>query len=170
MKSLLPDSKKGKWRTIMKKIGITVAISICLFLLCSAGLTLGAQDIKITPPGEHGAYIMTPNGLVRLLPNIVLDENGALFIEPINPPHFMLKDVQYFVLYGKHDVEVFTLNPMVFFQNSAVGRPRFVFGKDIDIGLKSQAQELHVVKPKGILGRGYYSLWINETAWDFILD
>ena len=29
---------------------------------------------------------------------------------------------------------------------------------------------MYIIKPKGLLGRGYYSIWINDTAWDFMLD
>ncbi len=53
---------------------------------------------------EYGAYVKLNKGYVRILPNIVFDEGSVFFIESNNPAHFFLKDVEYFVLYGQHDM------------------------------------------------------------------
>lgn len=154
----------------MKTTKIFLTAILCFFLLGVFASVLSAKNDKITAPKEHGAYIKTNKGLIRLLPNIVFDQNDVFFIESNNPAHFLMKDVQYFVLYGKYDLNVLTLNPMGFFQPSGLGKPRFVFGKNVDFDIKPQGNDLYTIKPKGLLGRGYYSIWINETAWDFILD
>ncbi len=154
----------------MKTIRVIFIAALCCFMLGAFTLALHAKNEKITAPKEPGAYIKTNKGLIRLLPNIVFDEKGVFFLEANDPAHFFMKDVQYFVLYGKHDISVLTLNPMLFLQPSAVGKPRFAFGKSVDSDIKSQGTGLYTIKPKGLLGRGYYSIWINETAWDFILD
>ena len=91
-------------------------------------------------------------------------------VESNNPAHFLLKDVEYFVFFGKYDFQFLTLNPMSLFQVSPLGKPVFIFGKNIDIELKQIGTDLYTVKPKGLLGRGYCSLWIEDSAWDFILD
>lgn len=154
----------------MKTVKVLMVAALCCILMGAFSLTLHAKNEKITAPKEPGAYIKTSKGLIRLLPNIVFDEGNAIFVESNNPTHYFLKDFQYFVLYGKYDLSVLTLNPMMFMQPSAVGKPRFAFGKNVDFDIKSQGKDLYTVKPKGLLGRGYYSIWINETAWDFILD
>ena len=59
---------------------------------------------------------------------------------------------------------------MGFYQPSSLGKLRFAFGKPIDIDVKQQGKDMYIIKPKGLLARGYYSIWINDTAWDFILD
>ena len=134
------------------------------------GSSLFAKEDKINPK-EIGVYIKTDKGLKRLFPNIVFnDENGILFVAYNNPAHFLLKDIEYFVFFGKYNFQYLTLNPMVFFQNSVLGKQTFMFGKDIDFELKQIGTDLHTVKSKGLLGRGYYSLWIEDAAWDFILD
>jgi len=146
------------------------AVVLCLVLFAAFVTAAYAKNERITTPKEYGAYIRTDKGLIRLLPNIVFDENGVIFVESNNPPHFFLKDVQYFILYGKYDLNVLTLNPLAFFQPSALGKPRFAFGKDVEIDVKPQGKDMYIIKPKGLLGRGYYSIWINDTAWDFMLD
>ena len=87
-----------------------------------------------------------------------------------NPPRFLLKNVEFFVIYGKYDLKVLTMNPMLFFQPSPLGKMRYVFGKEIGFDLKKRSDDLHIVKPKELLGRGYTSLWINDSAWDFIIE
>jgi hypothetical protein len=133
------------------------------------GIPVHAKDDKINPK-EPGVYIKTNQGLKRLLPNIVFDEEGHIYIEANNPTHFLLKDVEYFVFFGKYDFKVLTINEMRFVGPSPLGKPRFIFGKDVDFDIKQIGTDLFTVKPKGLFGRGYFSLWINETAWDFILD
>lgn len=154
----------------MKKTKIVCGIAFCLILFCVFAASVYAKNEKVATPREPGVYIKTTKGLIRLLPNIVFDENGVFFVESNDPAHFFLKDFQYFVLYGKHDMNVLTVNPMGFYQPSALGKPRFAFGKDIELDVKSQGKDMYIIKPKGLLGRGYYSIWINETAWDFMLD
>jgi len=29
---------------------------------------------------------------------------------------------------------------------------------------------LYTIRPKGLFGRGYYALWISDSAWDFIVE
>ena len=134
------------------------------------GGSVFAKDDKINPK-EPGVYIKTDKGLKRLLPNIVFDRKRNLYcVESNNPAHFLLKDIEYFVFFGKYDFQFLTLNPMVLFQVSPLGKPAFIFGKNIDIEMNKIGTDLYTVKPKGLLGRGYYSLWIDDSAWDFILD
>jgi hypothetical protein len=47
---------------------------------------------------------------------------------------------------------------------------RYVFGKEIGYDLKKRSDDLYVVKSKELLGRGYTALWINDTAWDLIIE
>ncbi len=144
-----------------------VLMGILFIVLIS--IPLYAKDDKINPK-EPGVYIKTDKALKRLLPNIIFDEQNLIFIESNNPPHFFLKDVKYFVVFGKYDLSVLTLNPMLFAGPSSLGKPRFIFGKNETIETKKIGTDLYMVKPKGLLGRGYYSLWINDSAWDLFLD
>lgn len=143
-------------------MGVVVA-----FLLLSP---LYAKEVKIQAPKEFGTYIKTATGLKRLIPNVVFDEQGMLFIESNNPARFPLKDLEYFLIYGPRNMEVLTMNPLLFVQASALGKPRFIFGKNVDITVQDRGNSLHVIKPKGLLGRGYYCLWIEDTAWDFVIE
>jgi len=154
----------------MTRLKTICAITLCLVFLGASATIAFAKNEKVATPKEYGAYIKTSKGLIRLLPNIVFDEDGVIFVESNNPAHFFLKDFQYFVLYGKYEMSVLTVNPMGFYQSSALGKPRFAFGKDIEIDVKPQGKDMYIIKPKGLLGRGYYSIWINDTAWDFMLD
>ncbi|NLW34659.1 MAG: hypothetical protein GXY80_04135 [Syntrophorhabdus aromaticivorans] len=145
-------------------------ILICvLIIMVSFSVVLHGKE-DFSKPKEFGVYIKTGSGLKRLMPNIVFEERGLLYIEMNNPPRFLLKDVEFFVLYGKHDMGVLTINPLLFFQPSELGKLRYIFGKEIGFDVKKQGEDLYVVKPKGLLGRGYMTLWINETAWDFVID
>ncbi len=145
---------------------------ICVFVLMTfiiASSSVYGKDDRINPK-EYGAYVKTEKGLKRLLANVVFTgEEGIYYIEPNNPARFILKDVEYFVFFGKYDFEYLTLNPMVFFR-ATIGKPSFMFGKTVEADLKKIGTDLYTYKPKGLLGRGYYSLWINDSAWDFILD
>lgn len=154
----------------MTKTRVTCIAVLCLILFAAFVTAVHAKNQKVTTPKDYGAYIKTSKGLIRLLPNIVFDEGDVLFVESNNPAHFPLKDFQYFVLYGKHDLNVLTVNPMGALQPSVLGKARFAFGKNVEIDVKPQGTDMYIIKPKGLLGRGYYSIWINETAWDFILD
>lgn len=139
----------------MIKLRTICVIILCLVLFAAFSTAVFAKNEKVATPKEHGAYIKTSKGLVRLLPNIVFDEDGVVFVESNNPAHFFLKDVQYFVLYGKYEMNVLTVNPMGFYQPSALGKPRFAFGKDIEIDVRPQGKDMYIIKPKGLLGRGY---------------
>jgi len=154
----------------MKKSKTACIVALSLILFAAFVAAVHGKNEKVATPKEYGAYIKTSKGLIRLMPNIVFDENEVLFVESNNPAHFFLKDFQYFVLYGKHELNVLTVNPLGFYQASALGKPRFAFGKDIDIDVKPQGKDMYIIKPKGLLGRGYYGIWINDTAWDFMLD
>ncbi len=145
-------------------------VALCAIYTLMFNALLFGQDSKIPAPKEIGVYVKTNKGLTRILPNIVFDQQGIFFIESNNPAHFLLKDVEYFVLYGKYSLDVLTLNSMTFIGPSPLGKQRFLFGKNVDFELKTRGSDLYSVKPKGLLGRGYYSLWINDTAWDFLLD
>ena len=142
---------------------------LSFFLLALFLNPLMAKEEK-TSAKEPGIYIKTDQGMTRLLPNIVFNEKGVLFIEMNDPPHFLIRDFQSIILSGKYDFKVLTVNPMLHLQASPLGKQRFLFGKDVSIEIKQTSTDLHTVKWKGLVGRGYYSLWINENAWDFILD
>lgn len=128
------------------------------------------KDEKFAAPKEFGVYVKTPKGLVRIIPNIVFETEGVLYIEANNPARFMLKDVEFFVVFGKQDLKVLTINPMLFVEASSLGKARFIFGKEIAFDTRKRGNDLYVVRPKGLLGRGYFSLWIEDTAWDFFID
>lgn len=155
------DKTATRWRFLL-----------CIFVLTTfiiAGDNAYGKDDKVNPK-EYGVYVKTEKDLKRLLTNIAFtSEEGVYYIEPNNPARFVLKDVEYFVFYGQYEFEYLTLNSMVFFQ-AALGKPSFVFGKTVEANLKKVGTNLYTYKPKGLLGRGYYSLWINDSAWDFILD
>ena len=168
---------------MQKRSGMIFIIGLCMALFCvfAAGPLYARNEkppkgaapapIKTIPSiKEYGAYVKLTKGYVRLLPNIVFDEKGVFFIEPNNPPHFFLKDVEFLVVYGEYDWSVLTVNPMGFFQPSPLGKPRFAFGKEVTIDAKQQGKNMYTLKPKELLGRGYYAIWINDTAWDFLLD
>jgi hypothetical protein len=166
---------------MQKKMGVFI-IGLCMVLFCIftvAPVHAKEKPAKGSQPAptktiqnikEYGAYIKLTKGYVRLLPNIVFDEKDVFFIEPNNPPHFFLKDMEYLVVYGEYQWSVLTVNPMGFYQPSPLGKLRFAFGKEIGIDAKPQGKDMFILKPKGLLARGYYSIWVNDTAWDFILD
>jgi hypothetical protein len=131
---------------------------------------LYGKDIKVPTPKEFGIYIKTAGGLKKIMPNVVFEEQGMIFIESNNPPRFPLKDMEYFVIYGTHNMDVLTMNPLLFVQASPLGKTRFMFGKNIDLTAQKKGENLYMVKPKGLLGRGYYCLWIEDTVWDFVIE
>jgi len=138
-------------------------------LICAITIPLYGKDNRAQPK-EFGVYIMTDKGLKRLLPNIVNSGGEMPFIENNNPHRYALKDIDYFVLYGKYNMEVLTVNPLLFMQASSLGKTRYLFGKDIAFVMKNIGKDLFSVKPKELLGRGYFCLWIEDTAWDFIIE
>jgi hypothetical protein len=159
------DQKKMHMR-MLPALSRTV---LCALLMLAVSLSVYAKEDKATPT-EFGVYIKTEKDLVRLLPNIVFEEQGVLYIESNNPARFLLKDVEYFVVYGKYDLSVLTINPMVFFQTSSLGKTRFMFGQAIELNVQKRGTNLVTVKPKGLFGRGYFSLWIEDSAWDFLIE
>lgn len=154
----------------MKRIIFFIAIFLFVFIVLDT-FPLFAKEEKVIKPKEFGVYIKTKTNLIRLLPNLVLEEKGIYFIESNNPQSFPLKDIQYFIIYGQYEMDVLTFNPLLFFYTSPLGKSRYIFGKDIEITVKKQnIPHLYTVKPKGLLGRGYFCIWINDSAWDFIIE
>lgn len=152
---------------VKKCLDVVLCVSLVFFMMASSSF---AKDEKISVK-ETGVYVKTNKGLKRLLPNIVFtNENGVYYTEPNNPPHFLLKDLDSFVFYGTYNFQYLTFNPMTPLDVSSLGKPSFMFGRDIEIDLKKIGADLYTVRPKRLLGRGYHSFWINDTAWDFILD
>jgi hypothetical protein len=154
----------------MKRVFRFLSTIFCVVFICLFAITLLYGKDDFTKPKEFGVYVKTEKGLKRLVPNIVFDEKGVLFLELNNPPRFLLKDVQFFVINGKYDLKVLTLNPLLFFQPSPLGKQRYILGKAIAFDLKKKSDDLYVAKPKELLGRGYTALWINDSAWDFIIE
>ena len=147
-----------------------LVVGLVITFFVNAGI-LFAKDEKVITPKETGVYVKTNKGLKRILPNIVFtNEQGVYYIVMNNPAQFLLKDFEYFVMYGNYQTDYLTLHPMPPLDASLLGKQSFMFGKIIDIDVKKQGKDLYIVKPKGLLGRGYLSLWIEDTAWDFILD
>jgi len=153
----------------MRPINFISKICICMLLVVLAGSPLYGKNDKINPR-EPGVYIKTDKSLTRLLPNMVFDEQGLLFIESNNPGRFFLKNIQYFIVFGKYDVDVLTFNPLLFLKPSPLGKPQFVFGKNTEIDVISKGNDLYIVKPKALMARGYYCLWIEDTVWDFLIE
>ncbi|MCX5804572.1 MAG: hypothetical protein NT010_00685 [Proteobacteria bacterium] len=153
----------------MKTVNVISTICICMLLVLLVVAPLYGKDDNIKPK-EPGVYIKTDESLIRLLPNMVFNEQGLLFIESNNPAHFFLKNIEYFIVFGKYNIDILTLNPLLFFQASSVGKPRFAFGKDIEIDIKNKSSDLYILKPKALIGRGYYCIWIEDTVWDFVIE
>jgi hypothetical protein len=154
----------------MKRVFKFLGKTFCVVSIFLFAVTLLHSKDDFTKPKELGVYVKTEKGLKRLVPNIVFDEKGVLFVELNNPPRLLLKDVQFFVINGKYDLKVLTLNPLLFFQPSPLGKQRYILGKAIAFDLKKKSDDLYTVKPKELLGRGYMALWINDSAWDFIIE
>src|SRR5271157_2448327 len=148
---------------------IVAVLALAILVVALYAVALRAKE-DVATPKEYGVYVKTPKTLKRLLPNIVFDEKGVLYIESNNPQRFSLAEVQQFVIYGKYEIKYLTLNPMLFVSETALHKSRFLFGKDIQVEVVRKSDVLHAVKPKGLFGRGYYSLWINDTAWDFVIE
>jgi hypothetical protein len=143
---------------------------LAAILAVGVGPALAQKKETIQTPNEYGVYVKAGKNLQRLLPNIVFDEKGILFVESNNPAKLALKDMEYFVVYGKYDLQFLTMNPLLFVAQSPVGNSRFVFGKDMELDVKKTDELLYTVKPKGLFGRGYFALWINDSAWDFYIE
>jgi hypothetical protein len=145
------------------------SIAVCglavLLFVCPA---FAAKDAST--PDEYGVYAKTDKGLVRIVTSVVFDDETVLYIESNKPTRFHLNAVEYFVIYGKHDMQYLTLNNLKPFQIGPLGIPRYMLGPDIPVTVQKKSDLLYTVRPKGLFGRGYYALWINDSAWDFIID
>ncbi len=141
-------------------------LPVFFFLLASAE---GASD-SIPSPKEFGIYAKTDKGMKRILPNIVSDDEGVYYLEPNKPQAFALGTIEYFIIFGKFQMQYLTLNPMKPYRPSPIGVQRVMFGREIDLAVTKRGDNLYTVKPKGLFGRGYYALWIEDTAWDFVVE
>lgn len=150
--------------TSVRKIGLVFAI---VTLLCTP-VFAAKQDQEV--PKEFGLHAKTTKGLHRIIPNIIFDQDGVLYIESNEPQRFPLNGIQHFFIYGKKDITYLTLNPLLFFQQSPVGRTRFVLGKNIPIEIKKIDEAFYSIKPQGLFGRGYYCFWLEDVVWDFIIE
>lgn len=138
-------------------------------------LLVGAVDAakeNVPTPGEYGVYAKTAKGLTRIVTNIVYEEERThiLYLEGNKPIRFPLSTVEYFVIYGKHNMQYFTLNNLKPLRMTPLGVPCFMFGTEVSIDVQKKSDVLFVVKPKGMLGRGYYALWVEDSAWDFMIQ
>jgi hypothetical protein len=150
--------------TAVRTMILVLVVSVFLF----APIAEGKQDQHT--PKEFGFYVKTGKGLQRVMPNILFDQEGVIYIESNEPRRFDLNDVQHFLVYGEHDLSYLTLNPLLFFHQSPLGKIRFVLGKDLPIEVKKMGQSLYSVKPQGLFGRGYYCFWVEDLIWDFIVE
>jgi hypothetical protein len=155
-------------RSLRACIFVAAAVFV-LGLVVSAGALAAPKD-NVPTPKEYGVYAKTPKGLMRILPNMVSDQRGIYCLEMNNPQRFPLGSIEYFVVHGEYQFQYLTLNPMVPFQKTGLGIDRFMFGKEMEIAVTKKSDVLYTAKPKGLFGRGYYSLWIEDTAWDFIIE
>ena len=146
------------------RFGATPVLAVLLL----AGPLCAAKDEAPTPK-DYGVYVKTESKLVRILPNVVFDARIP-YLESNNPRRFPLNEFGYFILYGKYDMRFLTLNSLTLAGQSPLGRPRFMFGKETDVEVKKRGEGLYTVKPKGLFGRGYYALWINDSAWDIVIE
>jgi hypothetical protein len=145
---------------------LAMIMALTLFIV----LPVGAAGDTVATPKEYGMYAKTDKGLKRILPNIVSDDNGIYYLEPNKPQSFALGSIEYFVVFGKYQTQYLTLNPLKPYKMSPVGVPRVMFGKDMEITVTKRGDTLLTAKPKGLFGRGYYALWIEDTAWDFVVE
>ena len=159
--------KKHMRRDGMKKLAAGVLLGTLIVLGLS--VTLPAKE-DVVAPKEYGVYVKTPKALKRVLPNILFDEKGILYIESNNPQRFPLGEVELVVIYGKYEMKYLTFNPLLFVSESPLGKPRFIIGNNIEIEVNKKSDLLYTVAPKGLFGRGYYGLWINDTVWDFVVE
>jgi len=83
----------------------------CLVAFSLAGVVRGADE-NVPVPKEYGVYAKTDKGLTRIIPNMIYDDQNILYVESSRPARFLLNSVQYFILYGKHDIQYLTLNSL----------------------------------------------------------
>jgi hypothetical protein len=155
----------------MKIIGAAVrSILISALVALVLGGSGHAASENVPVPKEYGIYAKTGKGLTRIISNIVYDDQRILYLERNNPVSFPLNSVQYFIIYGKHDMPYLTLNNLKGFQMTSLGVRRYMLGPEVGLDVRKKTDILYTVKPKGLFGRGYYALWINDSAWDFIIE
>ena len=122
-----------------------------LAALFFAGPLYAEKDDAPTPK-EWGVYVKTGSKLVRILPNVVFDARIP-YLESNHPARFPLKDIEYFVMYGKREMQYLTLNNLVFI-NETLGKPRFMFGREVETEVKEQGR-LPLYRPaEGALRKG----------------
>jgi hypothetical protein len=151
----------------MQRAAARVFLAVMVVLVASV---MSSAKEDVVAPKEYGVYMKTQKTQKRLMPNIVFDEKGLLYIESNSPQRFPLADVGGFIIFGKYEMKFLTLNPLLFVSESSLGKSRFIIGKDIEIEVAKKSDLLYTVTPKGLFGRGYYGLWINDTVWDFIVE
>lgn len=160
------QKKRMRCTVIQRLAGALLLVAMLLLPLS----VIAAAKEDVVAPKEYGVYMKTQKAQKRLMPNIVFDEKGLLYIESNNPQRFPLADVGGFIIFGKYEMKFLTLNPLLFVSESSLGKSRFIIGKDIEIEVAKKSDLLYTVTPKGLFGRGYYGLWINDTVWDFIVE
>ncbi len=151
----------------MKRLVLRVVLAALITMGLS--VTLPAKE-DIPTPKEYGVYLKVGKTTKRLLPNMVLTDQGILYVESNNPARFKLGEVELFILYGKYDMKYLTLNPLLFAAETPLKKSRYLIGKDMEIDVVKKSDLLYTAKPKGLFGRGYYCLWINDTVWDFVIE
>jgi hypothetical protein len=155
----------------MKSFRLLTCLSVVLIAMSLLlSVTVYAAKDSFTPPKEFGVYAKTAKGLKRIIPNIVSDQENIYYIESNNPQHFPLGSIEYFIIHGQYEFAYLTLNPMVPFKISPLGVQRFMFGKDMELNVTKKGDITYTIKPIGLFGRGYYALWIEDSAWDFIIE
>jgi hypothetical protein len=155
----------------MKIIGAAVrSILISALVALVLGGSGHAASENVPVPKEYGVYAKTGKGLTRIISNIVHDDQRVLYLERNNPVSFPLNSVDYFVICGKHDMQYLTLNNLKPFQMTSLGVRRYMLGLAVGLDVRKKSEILYTVKPQGLFGRGYYALWINDSAWDFIIE
>ena len=153
---------------VMQALVRCSAVSV-LALLFLVGPLLAAKD-DVQKPKEFGVYVKTSKKLVRITPSIVFDQDSLLYMESNNPAHFSLNDVSYFIVYGNFKMQVLTVNNLLFVNQSPLGQARFMFGREVDVEVRKRGDNFYTIRPKGLFGRGYYAIWIEDSAWDFIVE
>ena len=83
---------------------IVAVLALAVLVVALYAVALSAKE-DVATPKEYGVYVKTPKALKRILPNIVFDEKGVLYLESNNPQRFSLADVQQFVIYGKYEIK-----------------------------------------------------------------
>ena len=159
--------KKHMRCSVIQRATAGVLLAAMVVLIASV---LSSAKEDVVAPKEYGVYVKAQKTQKRLMPNILFDEKGLLYIESNNPQRFPLADVGGFIIFGKYDIKYLTLNPLLFVSESPLGKSRFIIGKNIEIEVTKKSDLLYTVTPKGLFGRGYYALWINDTVWDFVIE